>query len=150
MPHTHYLASSALIGKVITIPLRVRNEYWNDNNRVLQGTLALSYGFGLKFKVGNDPYKPHYFSTILYAAGISQQKHFSIAGKFKKEPSRDSISAKTDEIAVTYWSLGAAYEYDKFNVGVFAGKDRMFGNLKNWAYQDKWWFGLGIGYDLFK
>jgi hypothetical protein len=149
MPHTHYLATSALIGKVITIPLRVRNEYWNGDNKVLQGTLALSYGFGWKYKLGNNPYKPHYFTTILYAAGISQQKHFFIAGKFK-ETGKDSISAKTDEIAVTYWSFGAAYEYDKFNIGVFAGKDKMFGSLTNWAYQDKWWFGLGIGYDLFK
>jgi hypothetical protein len=150
MPHTHYLATSALIGKVITLPLRVRNEYWNDNNKTLQGTLALSYGFGWKYKLGNDPYKPHYFTTILYAAGISQQKHFFLDGKRKKEPSKDSVSAKTDEIALTYLSFGVAYEFDKFNVGVFAGKDKMFGNLKNWAYQDKWWFGLGIGYDLFK
>jgi hypothetical protein len=150
LPHTHYLATSALIGKVITIPLRIRNEYWNGDNKTLQGTLALSYGFGWKFKLGNNPYRPHYFTTILYAAGISQQKHFFLAGKYKKEPGQDSVSTKTDEIAVTYMSFGAAYEFDKFNVGVFAGKDRMFGNLKNWVYQDKWWVGLGIGYDLFK
>jgi hypothetical protein len=149
VPNTHYLASSALIGKVITLPFRVRNEYWNGNNRVIQGALSIGYGFGWKYKMGNNPYKPHYFSTILYAAGISAQKHFSIAGKYVGT-TKDSLSTKTDEFALTYLSFGFAYEYDKFNIGVFFGKDRMFGNLKNWVYQDKWWWGLGIGYDLFK
>ena len=77
MPNTHYLASSALIGKVITIPLRIRKEYWAGNT-VLQGTLALGYGFGWKYKLFNNPYKPHYVTTILYAAGISQQKHLAL------------------------------------------------------------------------
>ncbi|WP_133299817.1 hypothetical protein [Larkinella punicea] len=148
-PNTHYLASSALIGKVITLPVRVRNEYWNSNNKILQGTLSIGYGFGWKYKLGNNPYKPHYLTTILYAAGISQQKHFSIGGK-DITTGKDSISAKTDEIAVTYLSFGLAYEFDKFNIGIFGGKDKMFGNLDNWAYQDKWWWGIGIGYDLFK
>jgi hypothetical protein len=148
-PNTHYLASSALIGKVITLPVRVRNEYWNDNNKVLQGTLSIGYGFGWKYKLGNNPYKAHYFSTILYSAGISAQKHFSKAGKYVAT-GKDSISAKTDEFAVTYLSFGFAYEYDRFNIGLFFGKDRMFGNLKNWVYQDKWWWGIGIGYELFK
>jgi len=125
------------------------NEYWNENNKVLQGTLSIGYGFGWKYKLGNNPYKAHYFSTILYAAGISGQKHFSIAGKYAAT-GKDSISAKTDEFAVTYLSFGVAYEYDRFNIGIFFGKDKMFGNLKNWVYQNKWWWGLGIGYELFK
>lgn len=147
-PNTHYLASTALIGKVITLPLRVRNEYWNNDNKVLQGSLSIGYGFGWKFKFGNNPYKKHYFSVIPYSAGISEQKYFSIIKN--NEAGKDSLSAKSDELALTYFSFGLAYEYDRFNVGIFFGKDKMVGTLKNWAYQDKWWWGLGIGYELFK
>jgi hypothetical protein len=147
-PTTHYLASSALIGKLITIPFKVRNEYWNDDNKVLQGNFSIGYGFGWKYKLGNHPYRSHYLSTILYAAGISAQKHFSIGWNGQKQ--KDTTSARTDEFALTYLSFGIAYEFEKFNIGIFCGKDKMFGNLKNWAYQDKWWWGIGIGYELFK
>lgn len=146
-PTTHYLASSALIGKVITIPVRVRKEYWDDNNKVLLGSLALGLGFGYKYKFGNNPFKNRYLSTILYGAGVSQQKHFFIT---KDVTGKGVASPQTDEIAITYLSFGVAYEVDKFNFGIFMGKDKMFGKLKNWAYQDKWWWGIGIGYELFK
>lgn len=147
-PNTNYLASSALIGKIISIPLKVRKEYFKDGNKILEGSLSLGYGFGWKYKLGNHPYHTHYFSTILYAAGINQQKYFALAGKYAD--GKDSLSAKTDQVSLTYLSFGLAYEYDKFNVGFFAGKDMMFGTLKDWAYQNKWWWGIGIGYELFK
>ncbi|WP_154652566.1 hypothetical protein [Flavobacterium rivuli] len=114
----------------------------------MEGTLSLGYSFGWKYKIGNHPYRSHYVSTILYAAGISQQKYFSIV--------KDSITLKpvagikSDEFAITYMCFGVTYEYEKFNIGIFTGKDKMFGNLNDWAYQNKWWWGLGIGYDLFK
>ena len=148
MPGTHYLASSALIGKITTLPVRVRNEYWNNNNKVIQGSLAIGYSFGYKLKLGNNPYKPHYANIILYGAGISQQKYFSIVKD--QITGKESAGTKSDEIAITYLSFGLAYEFDKFNIGIFAGKDKMFGTLKNWAYQDAWWWGIGAGYELFK
>lgn len=148
VPNTHYLASSALIGKITTIPVRIRNEYWNGDNKVLQGTLAIGYSFGWKYKLGNHPYRPHYLTTILYGAGVSQQKYFSKTGI--DENGKAILSEKTDEIALTYLSFGLAYEFDKFNIGLFAGKDRMFGNRKDWVYQKEWWWGLGVGYDVFK
>ncbi len=147
-PNAYYLASSALIGKVITLPVRVRKEYWNEKNTVLQGSLSLGMGFGWKFKIGNHPYRTHYISIIAYGAGISQQKYFNLAGKYSS--GKDSLSAKTDEFAVSYLTQGIAYEYDRFNIGIFWGKDKMFGSLKNWVYQDKWWWGIGVGYELFK
>lgn len=149
IPNTHYLASSALIGKIITLPFRVRNQYWDGDSKVIQGSLSLGYGFGWKYKLGNNPYQSHYLSTIFYAAGIGQQKYFSIVGT-DLVTNKALLSVKTDEFAITYLSFGLAYEFEKFNIGIFAGKDKMFGNLKDWVYQDKWWWGLGIGYDLFK
>nr|WP_199000907.1 hypothetical protein [Flavobacterium sp. ASV13] len=149
VPNTHFLASSALVGKVITLPMRVRKEYWDDNKTTVEGTLALAYGFGWKYKLGQNPYRSWYLSTILYGAGISGQKHFFLTGT---DPVTNKVllSEKRDEIAITYLSFGAAIEYEKFSLGLFAGRDKMFGNSSNWAYQCKWWWGVGIGYDLFK
>ncbi len=146
--NTHYLASSALIGKLITLPVRFRNKYWDGNNTDVQGTLALGYGFGWRYKLGNNPYHTHYLSTIFYGVGISQQKYFSVGRNVTT--GKDTTTAKTDEFAITYLSFGIAYEYDKFNIGIFWGRDKMFGSLRDWAYQDKWWWGIGIGYELFK
>ncbi len=150
VPNTHYLASSALIGKLTTIPIRFRKEKWNNNNRIAQGTLAIGYSFGWKIKLGNNPYQPHYVSLILYGAGVSQQEYFYIKDNTQKGD--EALSTKTSDIAVTYWSSGVAYEFDKFNIGVFFGRDRMFGKPedKKWVYQNTTWWGVGLGYDLFK
>lgn len=148
VPNNHYLASSALIGKLISLPVRVRNNYWDNNNKQVEGALSIGYGFGWKYKLGNNPYHTHYLSTIFYGAGISQQKYFSVGRN--TTTGKDTTTAKSDAFAVTYLSFGIAYEYEKFNIGIFLGKDRMFGSLRDWAYQDKWWWGLGIGYELFK
>lgn len=146
-PNAHYLASSAIIGKVLTLPVKLRKEHWNKNNVVLEASLSLGMAFGWKLKLGNHPYRTHYVSAIFWGAGVSAQKYFTTG---KNLSGKDTLSAKTDEFAVTYLTMGLAYEYDRFNVGIFWGKDKMFGSLKNWAYQDKSWFGIGVGYDLFK
>lgn len=154
-PNTHYLASEMLVGKVLTIPLRIRNEYFNNNTASLQANFSLAYGFGWKMKIGNHPYRKHYITTVFYAAGISSQKYFKLMNDangqvIKLENGADSVSAKTDQLALTYMAYGLAYEYYKFNIGVFAGKDIMFGANKDWVYQSRWWYGIGLGYDLFK
>ncbi len=148
-PMNHYLANSVLVGKIVSIPARFRKEYWNDNNKIIQGTLSLGYCFGWKHKIGNNPYNATYINVTLLGLGINQQKYVNIAGKYTVSQ-KDSLSAKTDEFAVTYLTLGVALEWEKFNIGIFWGKDKMFGKLKNWVYQDKWWWGIGIGYELFK
>src|SRR5690606_36486434 len=117
-PNTHYLASSALIGKIITLPLRVRKQTWNNNSTEIQGALSLAYGMGWKYKIGNHPYRSHYISSILYAAGISQQKYYSVI----TTDENFTLSEKTDEFAITYLSFGLSYEYEKFNIGLFVGK----------------------------
>lgn len=148
VPNTHYLASSALIGKITTLPLRMRKQHWDNDNTVLEGSLSIGYSFGYKLKIGNHPYRPHYVNLIIYGAGISQQSYF-----YLEQPTasgKQIASSKSNEIAITFLSSGVTYEFEKFNIGIFAGKDKMFGKLRNWAYQDSWWFGLGIGYELFK
>ena len=145
LPASHYLASSALIGKLVTLPVRVRKQYWSDNNTEIQGAFSAGVTFGYRIKLGNNPYKTKYISIIPYGAGISQQKYFRVL-----PDAGNKISEKSDEFAVTYYTGGIAWEFDKFNIGLFLGKDKMFGSLRDWAYQDKWWWGIGIGYDIFK
>ncbi|GAB3194122.1 hypothetical protein ABID22_000324 [Pontibacter aydingkolensis] len=147
-PATHYLASSGILGKLLTVPLKLRKEEFNDGNVVLQGTPSIMYAFGWKLKLGNHPYKSSYISIIPYAIGISAQKHFSV--KDSDAPYPQNLGEKTDEFALTYYAGGLALEFDNFNVGLFWGKDRMFGDRDNWVYQKKGWVGVGLGYDLFK
>lgn len=147
--NNHYLANSAIIGKATSLPIKFRKEYWDNKNIVLQGSLNIGYTFGWKHKLGNNPYHSTYMNVILWGIGVSQQKYFRIAGKYSGS-NKDSLSSKTDEFAFTYLTSGIAFEWDKFNIGIFFGKDKMFGRLKDWVYQDKWWWGFGIGYELFK
>jgi len=140
MPLNSYEASSALIGKLITIPVRFRSL---DNSIEVEPTFEVGYAFGWKFKLGNNPFKSHYLSFIPYATSIGTQKYFTRLAE-------GVFSEKKDELAFNYWSFGVSYEWEKLNLGLFAGQDIMFGDKKDWVYQDDWWIGIGFGYDLIK
>lgn len=44
-------------------------------------------------------------------------------------------------------AAGLTYESsNRFNLGVFVGLDRMFGNKRDWIYHNKAWIGFGFGY----
>lgn len=148
-PAKRYLSSSVLVGKIITLPIRVRQEYYNENKTQYALSFSIGYAFGWRYKIGNHPYKTHYFTVMPYAFGFSTQKYFYVKGK-DDISGKTILSDKTDQVALNYLSMGIAYEYDRFNVGVFWGKDMMFGDYKDWVFQDKPWYGIGLGYDLFK
>ncbi|MCP9750007.1 hypothetical protein [Ferruginibacter sp. HRS2-29] len=148
-PNNHYLASSALIGKLVTIPVRFRKEKWDvDQNWSIEGSFNIGYAFGWKVKVCNNPYKRNYFNVVPYTIGISSQKYFTLTKSLVS--GKDSVTAKTDQVALTYYSCGITYETDKLHIGIFGGVDKMFGKSKDWVYQNKWWWGIGLGYDIFK
>lgn len=136
-----YLASSAIVGTAFILPVRFRtlDKVWDD----ISMNINVSYGFGWKFKLGNHPFRSHFISVIPYAFGFSSQKYFS-------RIEEGIYSSKTDQFALTYWAHGITYEYEGFNFGVFGGFDKMFGSQDDWVYNNKWWFGLGLGYKLFQ
>lgn len=132
MPHHKYIFAQSIVGMPLTLPLKIRklnSEYQFEAN------ISLSYAFGYRVKVGDDPYKKRFLNVIPFAAGINSDKYFS-----NKE------DAQVDALSFTYYSFGMTYEFRGLNVGLFGGWDKMFGERKNWAYQDKFWLSLGLGY----
>jgi hypothetical protein len=139
-PINHYLASSALVGMPMTLPFKIRRL---DDNTKISGSFNISYAFGWKLKIGNNPFRNTYIQIIPYAAGLSVQKFFT-------RLEDGTFSDKVDEVALTYYSGGVAYQWEKFNFGVFLGFDTMLNDKNGWVYDDRGWLGFGLGYDLFK
>ena len=137
-PAKKFLATEHLTAIPVTIPIKYRfNAYDADTKFTFDANI--SYGFGYKVRINPNPYKEQYLRA-LFAIGVGLQEYM---------PS-DSVKSKTfeadNELVMTY-SLGIAYEGgSNFNVGLFLGWDRMFGDKKDWYYQNKPWIGVGIGY----
>lgn len=50
-----------------------------------------------------------------------------------------------------YGSFGLVMDYQNFQFGVFTGVDWMTGEAgRHWIYRDRPWFGISIGYSIFK
>ncbi|MGV3599427.1 MAG: hypothetical protein ACO1PI_16305 [Bacteroidota bacterium] len=131
-PNTKYLSSQSIVGMPVTLPLKIRKL---DTELQFESNLSLSYAFGYRIKVGNNPYRKKYINVIPVAFAINSDKYFTA-----KEDS------KIDALSFTYYSFGLTYEVNGFNIGLFGGWDKMFGTRKDWIYQDRFWGSLGIGY----
>lgn len=154
-PNKRYLASSAIVGKLLVIPLKVRQKYWDNNHPELSTNINVNYSFGWKFKLGNHPYHSNFLNVIPYAFGVGAQNYFDVLeGDYEGNVPDKNYRLKTTkpetQIAFTYWCSGITYEYDRFNVGLFVGWDAMLKPYDNWGYNKKAWYGIGIGYDIFK
>jgi hypothetical protein len=133
LPHHHYLASQKLMGMPITLPVKFRKE--NGNLRG-EFDLSLGYAFGYRIRVNNNPYNDSYINLIPYGFSFN-------ADEYKAEGSDEDA---VDSFSLTYWASGIAYEYRKFNIGVFIGRDRMFNDRKDWIYQNETWYSIGLGF----
>jgi hypothetical protein len=137
-PAKKFLATQHLTAIPVTIPIKYRfNAYDTDSKFTFDANIA--YAFGYKIRVNPNPYKERYVRALL-AIGVGLQEYMP----------RDSVKSETfkpdNELVFTY-SFGVAYEGgSNFNVGLFLGWDRMFGEKKDWYYQNKPWMGIGIGY----
>jgi hypothetical protein len=151
-PAKRYLASSAIIGKLLTIPVKIRQKYWDHDHTELLTGININYAFGWKYKLGNHPYHSHYVNLIPYAVGIGAQNYFDVLeGEFEfANDTRLKTTKAEAQVAITYWCSGLTYEYDRFNIGMFIGWDAMLKPYESWGYNKKMWYGLGIGYDIFK
>lgn len=149
-PVKRYLASSNIIGKLVTMPLKYRQKFYDKQYADVQTSINLNYCFGWKFKLGNHPYHSHYINIIPYACGLGAQNYFYLLEGEFDDKNKQKISKPETQIAFTYYCAGLTYEYDRFNIGAFFGWDTMLKPYDNWAYNKKIWSGLGIGYDIFK
>lgn len=138
-PAKYYLASEHITGIPITIPIKYRfNAPSNKTPYALNA--SISYAFGYKIRVNNDPYKDNFFRILPLVVGFSTDTYLA----------KDSISKpgyKGETSVALNMAIGLTYEVsNKFNVGLFFGKDKMFSSQKDWIYQNKSWLGFGLGY----
>lgn len=137
-PNNHYLATESIMGMPISMPIKMRNL---DGKTKIELDFSLGYAFGYKVKFGNNPYRKKFLNVIPFALGINKDSYFTKADDGTYTEEKESIS-------FTYYSFGLAYEYYGLNIGFFMGWDRMFNEQKDWAYQSKSWFSIGIGYKI--
>lgn len=139
-PNNHYLASQTIMGMPVTMPVKFRTL---DKQTNMELDLSLGYAFGYKLKCGNNPYRNKYINLVPLALSLNKDTY-----KYKQA---DGTYSKGEEsISLTYYSFGITYEYYGLNIGAFMGWDRMFNSEKNWVYQSKPWFSVGVGYKIGK
>lgn len=127
-----YLAAEKLIGMPLTMPFKLRKD---ADGKQIQFSPSLAYSFGYRIRLNNNPYRDHYANLV--PIGISLN-----ADKYKSE----ATPAEVDSFSMTYWLAGLSFEIKGLNIGFFTGRDRMFGDRKDWIYQKQRWYSLGLGY----
>jgi hypothetical protein len=132
------LLSTKIIGVPLVQPIKLRpskgTEGWN-----LGGEFTVSYNFGLRIKLGKNPFSQNYLSIVPYGFGVGAAKYF-------KENTDGTLTEKKDAFAVTYYQGGLLLTIQKINFGVFTGFDAMIDKQNDWFYQSKPWFSFGLGY----
>ncbi|MDB5090879.1 MAG: hypothetical protein JWR09_4873, partial [Mucilaginibacter sp.] len=138
LPEQQYLASEYITGVPMIIPYKFRFNVPSTQD-IASINPSISYTFGVRFKLGNNPYKNNYFRFIPFGIGLGTDTYLNRDSVFK--------SGYKGETALSLsYCAGGTFEFnDKFNLGVFIGADRMFGNKQNFFYQGKPWLGIGFG-----
>ncbi|GAB2972506.1 hypothetical protein GCM10027049_02890 [Mucilaginibacter puniceus] len=134
-----YLATEHITALPITIPIKFRPNV-PSNRQPFSLNASVSYAFGYKIRVNNNPYKENFIRILPFSLGLGTEMYLH-----KDSVSNDKYKGETN-IALSMAS-GITYEAsNRFNIGIFVGIDKMFNDKKNWIYQNKAWFGLGFGY----
>lgn len=137
-PMSKTLLSTKIVGIPLVQPLKLRPSKgdvgWN-----LEGEFTLSYNFGIRMKLDNNPFTKNFISVVPYGFGVGSAKYFF-------ENSDESLSDKKDSYALTYYQGGLVLTIHKVHLGFFIGFDAMIDQQNNWFYQGEPWFSFGLGY----
>lgn len=137
-PLNKTMLSTKIIGVPLVQPIKLRprkgTEGWN-----LGGEFTVSYNFGIRIKLGSNPFSQNYLSIVPFGFGVGATKYF-------KENSDGTLTEKNDAFAVTYYQGGLLLTTQKINLGIFMGFDAMIDKQNDWFYQGKPWLSFGLGY----
>lgn len=128
-------ASHISAGTVI-IPLKLR---FNDFDFSKDVTLGPFVGFRTRM----HQTQPSFISLGLNVGITSVSLN---GGNTKK----DGIAIKENfDVAAFTWALGAVFEFQKVQIGVFWGHDNISKTTGyDWSYQNKGWLSVGFGYSI--
>ena len=125
-----------LAAGVLILPIKLRagaGQPFDFSKDVTIGTVA-----GPRMRISET--REAYIS-LLGGAGIT-------AVSLTPENTGGKVTTATDRAAVTL-SLGPMFEFNRFQVGIMVGWDRISNpNQDDWRYQGKHWFSIGLGYSL--
>ncbi|MCF6404818.1 hypothetical protein L3C95_18105 [Chitinophaga filiformis] len=137
-PLAKTLLSFKIVGVPLVQPIKLRpgkgTEGWT-----LGGEFTVSYNFGIRLKLGDNPFKQNFVSIVPFGFGIGTAKYF-------RENGDGTLTEKSDSYAVTYYQGGILLTMQKVNFGVFTGFDAMLDKQNDWFYQGRQWFSFGLGY----
>jgi hypothetical protein len=132
------LMSEKIVGLPLVQPLKLRPSKgtvgWD-----LSGEFTVSYNFGWRMKLGDDPYKQNFLTLVGLGFGVGSAKYFT-------EDKDGMLTEKKDGWAITYYQAGVLLTIEKVNFGLFTGFDAMIDKQNDWFYQGRQWYSFGIGY----
>ncbi|MBK0380564.1 hypothetical protein [Mucilaginibacter segetis] len=136
---THH--SFTLGALVLPIKLRFGGDSQTPNHkRDFTFTSDVSIGLSIGYKYSPSKKYSHNFLTgiSLTSVGVTPDN------------TNNTVTAETNLAAIT-WHAGYLFQIDNFQIGAFTGIDYLAGNVgRNWDYRNKPWFGIGLGYSIFK
>lgn len=134
------IAASLSFG-VINFPFKYRPQ---KDKGDFSGNFNLGAAVGCKFGYKNWR-KTTYSLLIGYSIGSATLDSISVAKNANKLKT-------TNNFATISLSIGGLIEYNKVQVGIFLGLDRInrINQLEfDWIYQSKPWISIGLGYTIF-
>lgn len=132
------LLATKIVGIPLVHPFKLRPssgaQGWD-----LTGEFTASYNFGIRLKLGQNPFSQNFFTIIPLGFGVGAAKYF-------KENPDGTLTEKADAFAFNYYQGGILFTLQKVNFGLFSGLDAMIDKKNDWYYQSKPWFSIGLGY----
>ncbi len=150
---TVYPASNNFTWGFLTLPLKVRFD--NNRHGIFDFEQNLNFGLTLGAK---HQFVSHENVSLNYLFGVSVvnaplNDASPATPEIPATATTPEIPAKAASPATTApalsFSFGSMFQYDKFQIGLFIGKDFVGDNAYKFAYQGKPWIGIAIGVSLF-
>jgi hypothetical protein len=142
----------------LNIPIKIRPGYELNGSKIYAAASSnvANIGTYAGFRVGKIKYSYNKYEDIKsnqsgyvfgIFLGVSNDKLDSLStlkagvNGLKKSETRDAVSLS--------YGLLAIADIADFRIGFMLGIDKAFGNNRNiWNYDNKIWFGIGLGYKL--
>lgn len=139
-PLAKTLLASKIVGVPLIVPTKIRpqrkKEGWN-----LDGQIFVTYNFGLRKKLGRNPFTDNFITFIPYGIGVGAAQYF-------RENSTGKFVAQENTFAITYYQAGCLFTINRINMGALIGLDAMIDRQNDWYYQSQPWLSVGFGYKL--
>ncbi|WP_024771761.1 hypothetical protein [Aquimarina macrocephali] len=141
----YYLSTQFAYGASLSVPFKIRPKT-DDFNMKITPEIMLGGYLGLKHRLNR--YKDIYIHFPVVTFGVTT---LGINENNTINESTTTTETPDGLVLGRTFSFGTILEYKSFQIGLIGGFDRASGEIgKNWAYNDKFWYSVGIGYSFFE